>query len=70
MQVTKLRAKADGLIPAGAYFADIAAKLAAMNACEAARRNELDEEDRVLEAEYRKASPAYSPQAHPQHAFM
>ena len=42
MQVTKLRANADGLIPAGAYFADIAAKLEKMNMREAARREALD----------------------------
>lgn len=58
MQVTKLRANADGLVPAGAYFADIAAKLKNMNMREAARREALDEEDRELEAIYRKRSMA------------
>jgi hypothetical protein len=58
MQVMKLRAKASGLVPAGAYLADIAAKLEEMNACDAALRDDLDEEDRELEATYRKRSAA------------
>lgn len=69
MQVTKLRAKANGLIPAGAYFADIAVKLEEMNAREAALREELDEEDRALEAMYRKRSAARSAPVQ-QHAMM
>lgn len=59
MQVQKLRvAASNGLVPAGAYFAEIAAKLEEMNAREAALRDELDEEDRALEAMYRKRSAA------------
>lgn len=56
MHVTKLRAKADGLIPAGAYFADIAAKLQNMDAREAAQRDEFEDEDRALEAVHRQRS--------------
>lgn len=58
MQVQKLRLKASGLVPAGAYFADIAARLEDMNAREAALREELEEEDRALEALYRNCSAA------------
>lgn len=58
MQVQKLRVKASGLVPAGAYFADIAARLEDMNARDAALREELEEEDRALEALYRKNSAA------------
>jgi len=58
MQVTKLRATANGLVPAGAHFADIAAKLEEMNALDAARREELDEEDRAPEAMSRIQSGA------------
>lgn len=70
MQVTKLRATANGLVPAGAYFADIAAKLEDMNARDAARREELDEEDRALEAMYRKQSGARVAQPPEQYAMM
>jgi len=58
MQVQKLRLKASGLVPPGAYFADIAARLENMNAREAALREELEEEDRALEALYRDRSAA------------
>ncbi len=58
MQVQKLRVKANGLVPAGAYFAVIAGKLEEINAREAALRDELDEEDRALERTYRKRSAA------------
>ena len=54
MHVQKLRTQ--GLIPAGAYFADIAAKLEELNAREAARCADLEEEDRALETLYRKRS--------------
>lgn len=54
MQAQKLRVKASGLVPAGAYFADIAAKLEEMNTREAALREDLDEEDRALATMYRK----------------
>lgn len=71
MQVQKLRMNADGLIPAGAYFADIAAKLEEMNAREAALQDDLDEEDRALEATYRKRSAARSVRGErAQHALM
>ena len=70
MQVMKLRAKADGLVPAGAYFADIAAKLEEMNAREAALREEFDEEDRELEAMYRKHSAARVTPPDAPHAMM
>jgi hypothetical protein len=59
MHVTKLRSKAHGLIPAAAYFADIAARLEALNAHEAALQEGLDDEDRVLEEIYRKNSHAH-----------
>ncbi len=58
MQVQKLRVQANGLVPAGAYFAAIAGKLEEINAREAALRDELDEEDRALEATYRQRSAA------------
>lgn len=56
MQLQKLRTNADGLIPAGVYFADIAAKLEEMNARDAAPQDDLKEEDHTLEATYRKRS--------------
>lgn len=68
MQVQKLRVKASGLVPAGAYLATIAAKLEEMNAREAALRDELDEEDRELEALYRVRSGARAEQQ--QHALV
>ena len=70
MQVQKLRVNASGLIPAGAYFADIAAKLEEMNAREATLREELDEEDRALEAMYRKRSAARFNVSSEPHAMM
>jgi hypothetical protein len=54
VQVHKLRASAHGLVPAGAYFTDIAMRLEQMNARDASRRDELDDEDRALESRYRK----------------
>lgn len=67
MQVQKLRvAASNGLVPAGAYFAVIADKLEEINAREAALRDELDEEDRELEAMYRKRSAARAEE----HALM
>jgi hypothetical protein len=70
MQVQKLRAKANGLVPAGAYFADIAARLEDMNAREAALRDELDDEDRALEAAYRKRSATRMTRPVEQHTMM
>jgi hypothetical protein len=71
MQVQKLRGAADvdGLIPAGSFFAQLAAKLNEANAREAARQAELDDEDRVLEITYRKRSAARRPYAPHEHAF-
>jgi hypothetical protein len=68
MQVTKLRlADESGLVPAGAYFKRLAAELEESNTTEAARRKELDAEDRLLEARYRRASASrantYAPEA-------
>jgi len=56
MHVQKLRAKADGLVPAGAYFATLSRKLEAANAREDVRRARLDQEDRDLETRYRRQS--------------
>jgi hypothetical protein len=57
MQVAKLRIAGDsGLVPAGAYFKRLAADLREANAREAELREELDAEDRELEALYRGAS--------------
>lgn len=70
MQVQKLRVKADGLVPAGAYFANIAAKFEEMNAREAAIQEELNEEDRALEAMYRKRSAARIAVPAERHAMM
>ncbi len=58
MQVQKLRGAADanGLVPAGAFFAKLAAKLEDANYQRASRQAELDEEDRALETTYRKRS--------------
>lgn len=67
MQVQKIRVAANnGLVPAGAYLAAIAGKLEEINAREAALRDELDEEDRELEATYRKRSAARAEE----HALM
>jgi hypothetical protein len=70
MQVQKLRVMAQGFTPAGAYFAEIAAKLEEMNARDAALRDELEEEDRALEAMYRKRSAARTLPSLEQHAMM
>jgi hypothetical protein len=57
MQITKLRRSEDvGLVPAGAYFKRLAADLQKANAAEAERRDDLDAEDRALEAIYRRRS--------------
>jgi hypothetical protein len=60
MQVTKLRATADanGLVPAGTYFSRLARQLEDANVRESAVRARLDQEDRELEARYRRASGA------------
>jgi hypothetical protein len=60
MQVTKLRASADGLVPAGAYFANLSRKLKDANARASAMRDDLDREDRDLETQYRRHSAARS----------
>lgn len=71
MQVQKLRGSANGLVPAGTYFAQLAAKLEEANFQEALRAAELEEEDRALEATYRKRSTARAPFAErEQHAMM
>lgn len=51
MQVQKIRGAADahGLIPAGQFFAQLAAKLEDANVQNALRQTELDHEDRALE---------------------
>lgn len=73
MQVQKLRGAADanGLVPAGTFFAQLAAKLEDANVQSALRQAELDEEDRALEATYRRrsASRTYSAPRE-QHAVM
>ena len=73
MQVQKFRdvANANGLIPAGTFFAQLAAKLEDANRESALREAELEEEDRALEATYRKRSAArsyWTPAKH--HAVM
>ena len=60
MQVTKLRGTANGLVPAGTFFAQLAAKLEDANFETALREAQLEEEDRTLEAAYRKRSAARS----------
>lgn len=73
MQVTKLRgaANANGLIPAGQFFALLAAKLEEANFEIALREAQLEEEDRALEATYRKRSVARSGYAaREQHVMM
>lgn len=69
MQVQKLRGTADvdGLIPAGAFFAQLATRLEKANHHEALRQAELDEEDRALEATYRRRSASRSYQAPCEH---
>lgn len=57
MHIQKLRAR-NGLVPAGAYFAHLAQALEDAHAREAAVQDALDEEDRRLEARYRRASAA------------
>ena len=73
MQVQKFHGAAgvNGLIPAGQFFAQLAAKLDDANVREAVRQAELDEEDRALEATYRKrsASRTYRAPSEP-HAMM
>jgi hypothetical protein len=60
MHVQKLRgsAGANGLIPAGQYFARLARDLDTANARETTMRDKLDADDRKLEARYRRASAA------------
>ncbi|MCA8885267.1 MAG: hypothetical protein KDA35_01520 [Hyphomonadaceae bacterium] len=60
MQVTKLRDAAgdNGLVPAGQFFAHLAAKLEEANFATALLEAQLDEEDRALEATYRRRSAA------------
>lgn len=73
MQVQKLRGAADvnGLVPAGTFFAQLATKLEEANFQEALRQAELDEEDRALEATYRKRSASRSYEApREQHLVM
>lgn len=64
MRITKLRCGAeDSFTPVGAYFERLAGELAEANAEAAARQDALDDEDRRLEARYRRASAAraYAP---------
>ncbi|MGE0741695.1 MAG: hypothetical protein AB7O98_10155 [Hyphomonadaceae bacterium] len=56
MQVNKLRVAANGLVPAGAYFAAIASSLQEANTRAAEHQAELDQEDRDLENLYRRHS--------------
>lgn len=72
MQVQKLRGVADanGLIPAGTFFAQLAAKLEDANYQEALRAAELEEEDRALEATYRKRSASRTYGAGSEHHAM
>ena len=73
MQVTKLRGAADanGLVPAGQFLAQLAAKLEDANFEAALREAELDAEDRTLEATYRKRSASRTHYAlREQHAMM
>lgn len=73
MQVTKLRGAADanGLVPAGQFFAQLAAKLEDANFEAALREAKLEEEDRALEAMYRKRSASRTNNAaNEQHAMM
>ncbi len=58
MRVEKFRGAADdnGLVPAGQYFAMLARGLEQANVRQSARQAQLDEEDRRLEARYRRAS--------------
>ena len=72
MQVQKLRGAADvnGLIPAGTFFAQLAAKLEDANVRQAALQAERDDEDRALEAAYRKRSAARTRYAEGEHRAM
>ena len=74
MQVTKIRgtANANGLVPAGQFFAQLAAKLEEANFEAALREAQLEEEDRALEATYRRHSAArtHYPSASEHHAMM
>jgi hypothetical protein len=56
MHVTKLRASADanGLVPAGTYFASLSHKLQDANSRKDAMREQLDQEERDLEARCRR----------------
>jgi hypothetical protein len=60
MQVTKLRASSDanGLVPAGRYFAQLSRNLRIANAREQTRSAKVTAEDRELEVLYRRASAA------------
>ena len=60
MQVTKLRASSDanGLVPAGRYFAQLSKNLRFANAREQTRSAKGTAEDRELEVLYRRASAA------------
>lgn len=64
MQVQKFRVQPDanGLVPAGHYFQRVSGALRDSNARDAARREQLDAEDRDLEARYRRASASRSRQ--------
>jgi hypothetical protein len=70
MQVTKLRGTANGLVPAGTFFAQLAAKLEEANFENALREAELEEEDRALEATYRKRSAARTHSVSEQYAMI
>lgn len=69
MQVQNFRGAADvdGLIPAGTFFAQLAAKLEDANFETALREAQLEEEDRTLEATYRKRSGARNARAPVEH---
>lgn len=73
MQVAKLRGatNAHGLVPAGQFFAHLAAKLEEVNFATALREAQLEEEDRALEAAYRKHSASRGAYVErEQHAMM
>ena len=70
MQVTKLRGTANGLVPAGTFFAQLAAKLEEANFENTLREAELEEEDRALEATYRKRVAAGTNSVIEQHAMI
>jgi hypothetical protein len=57
MQIAKLRvADENGLVPAGAYFKQLASGLRDANGRETARRETQDAEDHKLEARHRRMS--------------